>query len=86
MKAGSPADRSRQSRARGGHSRVSAEHFARAADAGSGGARGAASLFADRQLAADTHHPGSKRMAWRVNLACRRMSACATGIPSLPTR
>ncbi len=58
---GSPADRARQPRAGRGHSRVSAEHLARASDARGGGARSAASLFADRQLAADADHASSRR-------------------------
>ncbi len=79
-KHGSSVDRARQPRAGRGHSRVSAEHLARAPDARGGGARGAASLFADRQLAADADHPPAGGQSWRASWTCRCMSVCATGI------
>ena len=63
----------------GRHSRVPAEHFARPAHAGGGGARGAASLLADWQLAADPDHPpaggrrgaraGPSGLRWHAQLA-----------------
>ena len=82
----SSADRARQPRAGRGHSRVPAEHLARASHARGGGARGAASLFADRQLAADADHARSRRRTWPASWACRCMLGCATGIRSSPTR
>src|ERR1019366_5927887 len=63
----SAAHRSRKSGAGGGHSRVPAEHLARPAHARGGGARGAASLLVDWQLAADQNYlPAGGRGGARV--------------------